>query len=110
MTTESSLVLEREHLGVVLVGPVDHDIGGELGLGPTQASVADIMGRLQANGGAIDRSAFDEFLFEMMRTTEDHGLQSAPRWPAVAMTPPAIYRQMPAAPSLPDEASEAGPT
>lgn len=77
---------------------------------PTQALVADIMRRLQAGGDSIDRSAFDEFLFEMMRMTEDHGLQNAPRWPAVAMTPLAIYRQMPAAPSLADEGSESEPT
>lgn len=77
---------------------------------PTQALVADIMRRFQADGDSIDRSAFDEFLLEMMRMTEDHGLQSAPRWPAVAMTPLAIYRQMPAAPSLPDEGSESEPT
>ena len=75
----------------------------------TNTLVADIMRRLKAAGNSIDRNAFDEFLFEMMRMTEDHGLQSAPRWPAVAMTPLAIYRQMPAAPSLPDEGSEPEP-
>lgn len=70
---------------------------------PAQALVADIMRRLQAGGDSVDRSAIDEFLFEMMRMTEDHGLQSAPKWPAVAMTPLAVYRQMPAAPALTDE-------
>ena len=74
------------------------------------ALVADIMRRLQAGGDSIDRSAIDEFLLEMMRMTEDHGLQSAPRWPAVAMTPLAIYRQMPAAPCLLDEGSDQDPT
>lgn len=68
-----------------------------------QAVVADVMRRLKAGGHSVDRSAIDEFLLEMMRMTEDHGLQSAPRWPSVAMTPLAIYRQMPAAPSLDDE-------
>lgn len=67
-----------------------------------QAVVADVMRKLKAGGDSIDRSAIDEFLLEMMRMTEDHGLQSAPRWPSVAMTPLAIYRQMPAAPSLDD--------
>lgn len=76
---------------------------------PTHALVADIMRRLQAGRDSIDRSAFDEFLFEMMRMTEDHGLQSAPRWPAVAMTPLAIYRHTPGAPSLPGEGSEPEP-
>lgn len=76
----------------------------------TDALVADIMRRLQAGGDSIDRSAIDEVLLEMMRMTEDHGLQSAPRWPAVAMTPLAIYRQMPAAPSLLDEGFDQDPT
>lgn len=76
---------------------------------PTTALVADIMRRFQAGGDSIDRGAFDDFLIEMMRMTEDHGLQSAPRWPAVAMTPLAIYRQMPAAPLLPDEESKPQP-
>ncbi len=74
------------------------------------AIVADIMRRLQAGGDLIDRSAIDEFLLEMMRMTEDHGLQSAPKWPAIAMTPLAIYRQMPAAPSLPDEGPVSEPS
>jgi len=78
--------------------------------GPTQVLVTDIMRRIKAGGDSLDRSAFDEFLLEMMRMTEDHGLQSAPRWPAVAMTPLAIYRQMPAAPSLLDEGLEPEPT
>lgn len=68
-----------------------------------QAVVADVMRKLKAGGNSVDRSAIDEFLLDMMRMTEDHGLQSAPRWPSVAMTPLAIYRQMPAAPPLDDE-------
>lgn len=32
-----------------------------------------------------------------MRMTEDHGLQSAPKWPAIAVTPLAIYRSVPRA-------------
>ncbi len=70
---------------------------------PARALVGDIMRRLQAGGDSLDRSAIDEFLFELMRMTEDHGLQSAPKWPAVAMTPLAVYRQIPAAPALTGE-------
>lgn len=55
-----------------------------------------MMQRLQQGGDdRLDRSAIDDFLTEMMRMTEDYGLQSAPRWPAVAVTPLAIYRQVP---------------
>lgn len=68
------------------------------------ALVTDIARQLQSGGkDRLDRSAIDDFLIEMMRMTEDHGLQSAPRWPAVAMTPLAIYRSMPKAPVLADE-------
>ena len=70
---------------------------------PPQALIADITRRLQVGGDSIDRSVIDEFLFEMMRMTEDHGLQSAPKWPAIAMTPLAIYRHVPPAPALPEE-------
>jgi hypothetical protein len=70
----------------------------------SETLIAQIMQRLECGGDNIDRSAIDEFLFEMMRMTEDHGLQSAPRWPAIAMTPLAIYRPMPLAPALdPDD-------
>jgi len=78
----------------------------------SEALIAQIMQRLGRGGDDIDRNAFDEFLFEMMRMTEDHGLQSASRWPAIAMTPLAIYRQIPAAPALDedDEPSESCPS
>lgn len=45
MTTESSPVLEREHLDVVLVGPVDHDIGGEHELGLVASPVVGLPDR-----------------------------------------------------------------
>lgn len=70
---------------------------------PVQALIADIVRRLRAGGDSVDRSLIDEFLFEMMRMTEDHGLQSAPKWPAIAMTPLAVYRHVPPAPLLTDE-------
>lgn len=70
---------------------------------PAQDLMADIVRRLQKGGNSIDRSVIDEFLFEMMRMTEDHGLQSAPKWPAMAMTPLAVYRHVPLAPALTEE-------
>lgn len=78
----------------------------------SETLIAQIVQRLERGGDNVDRSAIDEFLFEMMRMTEDHGLQSAPRWPAIAMTPLAIYRPMPRAPALDedDEPSESRPS
>lgn len=61
----------------------------------SSALIHQVMQRLNAGGDRLDRSAVDDFLIEMMRMTEDSGLQSAPRWPAVAVTPLAIYRHMP---------------
>lgn len=62
----------------------------------SEALVAQMMQRLQQGGDdRLNRSAIDDFLMEMMRMTEDYGLQSAPRWPAVAVTPLALYRQVP---------------
>jgi hypothetical protein len=70
---------------------------------PPQTLIMQIMRRFQGSPDSIDRSAIDDFLFEMMRMTEDYGLQSAPKWPAIAITPLAIYRQIPASPALDDE-------
>lgn len=67
----------------------------------SEVLIAQIMQRLQQGGDdRLHRTAIDDFLVEMMRMTEDYGLQSAPRWPAVAVTPLAIYRQVPQAVSL----------
>jgi hypothetical protein len=68
-----------------------------------QSMITGIMARLQASPDSLDRTALDEFLFEMMHMTEDYGLQSAPRWPAISMTPLAIYRQVPPAPSFSED-------
>lgn len=70
----------------------------------SEALVAQITQRLQRGGkDRLDRNAIDDLLMEMMRMTEDYGLQSAPRWPAVAVTPLAIYRQVPQAAQLDPE-------
>lgn len=57
--------------------------------------VQQVKQRLEADTDRLDRSAIDDFLMGMMRMTEDTGLQSAPKWPAVSVTPLAIYRHMP---------------
>jgi hypothetical protein len=46
--------------------------------------------------GRLDRSALDQFLTGLMKMTEEYGLQAAPLWPSMAITPLAIYRHMPA--------------
>lgn len=60
------------------------------------------MARAKPSPGAesIDRQAIDEAVFQLMRLAENYGLQSAPRWPAVAVTPLAIYRHIPPSLSL----------
>ncbi|WP_280476269.1 DUF6414 family protein [Nocardia asiatica] len=71
---------------------------------PPNILIGQMVQRLQGQTGFIDRSAIDQLLFGMMRMTEDVGLQSAPKWPAVSVTPLAIYRQVPRA--LVDELRE----
>lgn len=62
----------------------------------SEALISQIALQLREDGEQrLNRSLIDDFLMEMMRMTEDSGLQSAPRWPAVAVTPLAIYRQVP---------------
>lgn len=75
---------------------------------PADTLVAQVMQRLHsAPEGTVDRNAIDQLLFGMMRMTEDRGFQSAPKWPAVAVTPLAIYRQVPRSPVLDAEQDEA---
>lgn len=45
--------------------------------------------------GRLDRSALDQFLTGIMKLTEEYGLQAAPLWPAMAVIPLAVYRQVP---------------
>lgn len=63
-------------------------------------SSTSLMQQLQAgirpdSTGKLDRRALDQVLTGLMSMIEDHGLQSAPTWPSMAVTPLAIYRHMP---------------
>lgn len=79
----------------------------QIGRVPTERDVAlspdilvgQIVQRLKDQHRTIDRSVIDELLFGMMGMAEDLGLQSAPKWPAVSITPLAIYRQVPQSPA-----------
>lgn len=45
-----------------------------------------------ASADSLKRELFDDLLVQLGRAMEDAGLQSAPRWPAIAVVPLAIYR------------------
>lgn len=45
--------------------------------------------------GSLDRNALDQFVTATMKLIEEYGLQSAPLWPSMAITPLAVYRHVP---------------
>lgn len=86
-------------------------IPSERDRGLTSSDVmADLSRRLSSvgDGDRIDRGVFDRMLLEATRMIEDFGLQNAPKWPAMAMTPLAIYRQVLPTPEAPIDDDDTG--
>jgi len=67
--------------------------------------VAETSARIESHtGDSLHRELFDDLMVRMGHLLEAGGMQSAPRWPAIAVVPLAIYRAVMPSPSIdPDE-------
>lgn len=70
---------------------------------PAMQQLEQIASRIEKlSDDSLSRELFDDLMVQMGRAVEDVGLRSAPKWPAIAVIPLAIYRHVMPPPSFDD--------
>ncbi|MDI6412782.1 hypothetical protein QLX52_28670 [Streptomyces albus] len=59
-----------------------------------ESAVQGLAGAFEGDPDRLDRGALESLIQEAARALEDFGLSEAPNWPAISVTPLAVYRNL----------------